>query len=328
MSSSAYYYTTNFKTVHGKLDKLINVPDNNNIMLVEEVFNMSRLIYPGSRKVEGPWLLDKTNLQTFEKMVNAIVTEFCNDSGEEYRAEYTITFSDGKNIVEHSLLNFDNNHDIRNALPCKLLVKIYSGNSSIYCTELTFELNHRMFQSFDYNIRNITKEESKLIIINKIEDWIEENQPSKFMKWWNKYYSIFPFFFFGGFFSILFTYTSRTSASQLYQNSLRPQIQIILEHGVDESNYMNALELLLTKEYSYVPSSFEVTSNNPKIYLLLILICLVISIIGFLCPKANIAIGAGRKKVKFGKSYERFITISIPTLILLPLLEKFISSFF
>ena len=313
--------------IHGKLDKHINVPDNNNILLVEEVFNMSRLIYPGSRKVEGPWLLDKTNLQTFERMVNAIVAEFCNDSEKEYKAEYTITFSDGKSIVEHSLLNFDSNHDIRNALPRKLLVKIYSGNSSIYCSELTFELNHRMSQSFDYNIRNITQKQTKLIIINKIEDWIEENQPSKFLKWWNRYYSIFPFFFIGGFFSILSIFMSRTSASQLYQNSLSPQIQSILEHGVDESNYMNALELLLTKEYSYVPPSFE-TKSNPTIYLLLILIFLIIAIVGFHCPKSNIAIGAGRKKVKFWKSYERFITISIPTLILLPLLENFISSFF
>lgn len=221
--------------IHGKLDKHINVPDNNNILLVEEVFNMSRLIYPGSRKVEGPWLLDKTSLQTFEKMVNAIVAEFCNDSEKEYKAEYTITFSDG--------------------------------------------------------------------------------------------YSIFPFFFIGGFFSILSIFISRTSASQLYQNSLSPQIQSILEHGVDESNYMNALELLLTKECSYIPPSFEAKSN-PTIYLLLILIFLIIAIVGFHCPKSNIAIGAGRKKVKFWKSYERFITISIPTLILLPLLENFISSFF
>lgn len=288
---------------------------------------MSRLIYPGSRKIDGPWLLDKTNLETFEKMVNEIVVEFCNDSKKQYKAEYIITFSDGKSIIEHSLSNFNSNHDIRNALPHILLVKIYSENNSIYCTELTFKLNHRMSQSFDYNIRNTTQEESKLIIINKIEDWIEENQPSKILRWWNKYYNSFPFFSLGGFCLILCIAMSFNSASQLYQNSLTPQIQNILEHGVDENNYMDALELLLTKEYSYVPSSFE-AKNNSTIYILLFFTFLIIAIIGVVCPKSNIAIGAGRGKVKFWKSYIYVITFLIPTLIVVPLLVNFISSFF
>ena len=73
---------------------------------------MSRLIYPGSRKIEGPWLLDKDSLQKFETMINELVSEFCHDSGEEYKPEYTITFSDGKRIIEQSLLNFDINNDI------------------------------------------------------------------------------------------------------------------------------------------------------------------------------------------------------------------------
>ena len=43
-----------------------------------------------------------------------------------------------------------------------------------------------MFQSFDYSIRNTVHEEVKLIITNKIEDWVEENKPKKFLMWWNK----------------------------------------------------------------------------------------------------------------------------------------------
>ena len=67
---------------------------------------------------------------------------------------------------------------------------------------------------------------------------------------------------------------------------------------------MNALELLLAKEYSYVPSSFEAKSN-PTIYLLLFCIFLIIAIVGINCPKSNIAVGAGRKKVKFWKSGQK-----------------------
>lgn len=288
---------------------------------------MSRLIYPGSRKIEGPWLLDKDNLQSFETMINEITSEFSHDSGEEYKSEYTITFSDGKSIIEQSLLAFDINNDIKTALPQKLVVKIYSASHSIYCTELTFDLNNRILQYFDYSIRNTVHEESKLIIINKIEDWIEENKPSKFLTWWNKNYVLLPALCIGVIFITLLVFSSLRSPAQLYQESLTPQIQNILEHGVDESNFTTALELFLIKEYSYVPSSFQ-SKGVPTGYFVVIIVCILIAIIGSQCPKANISIGAGRKKVKFWKAYVKIITVSIPTLILLPLLVNFLSSFF
>lgn len=287
---------------------------------------MSRLIYPGSNKIEGPWLLDKDNLQKFESMINEIVSVFCADSGKKYKAEYILTFSDGRSIIEQSLLNFDINNDIKNALPQRLVVKIYCGNSSIYCTELNFNLNSRMLQAFDYSIRDTVHEESKLIIINKIEDWIVENKPSKILIYWNRVYSFIPYLCVSFITASLVLFAKLTSTTQLYQESLAPQIQGILEHGVDESNFTDALELFLIKEYSYVPSSFQAKSD-PRGYFLIIVVCILITIIGFCCPKANISIGAGRKKVKFWRAYVRVITVSIPTLILIPLLVNFISSF-
>ena len=288
---------------------------------------MSRLIYPGSRKIEGPWLLDKDSLQKFETMINEIVSEFCHDSGEEYKPEYTITFSDGKRIIEQSLLNFDINNDIKTALPQKLIVKIYSKIHDIFCTELTFNLGDRMFQSFDYSIRNTVHEEVKLIITNKIEDWVEENKPKKFLMWWNKNFVFFPVLCVSVILITLLLFSSSSSTSQLYQDSLLPQVQDILEHGIDENNLTTALELLLIKEYSYTPPSFQ-SNADPTIYLLIIIVCILVAIVGACCPKANIAIGAGRKKVQFWKTYIRIMTVSVPTLILLPLLINFISSFF
>lgn len=287
---------------------------------------MSRLIYPGSRKIKGPWLLDKNNLQKFETMIGEVVAELCADSGKEYKPEYTITFSSGKSIVEHSLQDFDIINDIRAELPQELVVKIYYGNISILCTELTFNLNERMLQSFSYNIRDTIHEESKLIIINKIEDWIEENKPSNFLTWWNNNYIYFPLLGIAIICLALLLFTTQNSTSQLYQNSLIPQIEDILEHGIDESNLSTALEFLLIKEFSYVPPSFQ-SKVNPTIYLLVIIVCILIAVVGACPPKANIAIGAGRRKVQFWKNYVKIITISIPTLIILPLLINFISSF-
>lgn len=290
---------------------------------------MSKIAYPGSREIEGPWLLDKESLQKFETMINDIVKVFCDSSGEEYKPEYAIIFVDGKSIVEQSLLDFDINNEIKTSIPQKLVVSIFANRfiGRLHCTELTFKLNQRGFQSFEYNIRGIEDEKSKLMIINRIEEWIEENQPSRFLKIWDKVHVLLPVLCFIAIYIVLYLFAVHNNADNLYQNSLLPQLQSILEHGIDESNFTTALELLLIKEYSYVPSSFE-AKTDPRVVTYPILIFSIIGIAGFCCPKANIAVGAGKKRVKWWKRYEQFITVTIPTVIILPVLVNYISSFF
>jgi len=290
---------------------------------------MSKLAYPGSREIEGPWLLDKESLHKFETMVNDIVKVFCDSSGEEYKTEYTIVFSDRKSIVEQSLRDFDINNEIKNSVPQKLVVSIFTDRftSRLYCTELTFKLNQRSFQSFEYNIRGIEDEKSKLMIINRIEEWVEENQPSRFLKIWNAVHVLLPILCFIAIYIVLYAFSAYNDTDKLYQNSLLPQMQSILEQGIDESNFTTALELLLIKEYSYVPPSFE-AKTDPRVAICPISIFLIIGVVGFCCPKANIAIGAGKKRVKYWKRYERLITVTIPTVIILPVLVNYISSFF
>ena len=288
---------------------------------------MNRFIYPGSRKIEGPWLLDKESLQTFETMVNEITSEFSADTGEEYESQYTIAFTDGKCVEESSLSAFDTDNDIKNLLPQKMIIKIHPKAHCISCTELTFLLNKKLIQSFEYNIRDVHTEEVKLRIINKIEDWIDENRPSKLLAFWSDIYGLFPLLCSLVLGSTLGIFIVNITSSSLYQKTLSSQVQSILENGIDESNYMLALEYLLSKEFSYVPSSFQ-GKLDLTIYIIVMIFSILFSFIGYFCPKANIAIGAGRRKVKFWKTYIKFITISIPTLILLPLFINFISSFF
>lgn len=290
---------------------------------------MSKLAYPGSREIDGPWLLDKESLQKFESLVSDIVKVFCDSSGKAYKPEYTIVFSNRKSIVEQSLRDFDIKNEIKNFVPQKLVVSIFTDGfaSRLYCTELTFKLNRRSSQSFEYNIRGVEDEQLKLVIINKIEEWIEENQPSRFLKTWDAVHMLFPYLCFIAIYIVVCVFLANNDTDKLYQESLLPQLQSVLEQGIDESNFTTALELLLIKEYSYVPASFE-TKIDPRGLICPISIVLIIGVVGFCCPKANIAIGAGKNRVKYWKRYERLITVTIPTMIILPMLINLISSFF
>lgn len=287
---------------------------------------MSKYIYPGSNEVKGPWLLDKDSLQSFEDMINEITGELSTDTEEDYKVRYELSFTDGKSIVDSTLSDIDINNDIKQLCPQILTVKIYSGTYSIYCTELVFDFK-KSFPSFRYDIRDTNSEETKLRITNKIEDWIEDNKPSKFLSIWknlSSYFLCYGLLIIGLFLSI---FSFRNSSLSAYQHSLSTQVEAVLETGINENNYMEALELLLAKEYNYVPSTFH-NEINLFGYIIAIFIIIFICTIGYFSPKPNIALGAGRKKVKFWKSYIKIITVSIPTLILLPLLINFIYSIF
>lgn len=287
---------------------------------------MSKYIYPGSNEVKGPWLLDKDSLQKFEDLINEITGELSTDTEEDYKVRYELSFTDGKSIVDSTIINIDINNDIKQLCPQILSVKIYPGTYSIYCTELVFDFK-KSFPSFRYDIRNTNNEETKLRITNKIEDWIENNKPSKFLSIWDNLSSLFPLFGVLIVLLILLIFSLKNSSLSAYQQSLSKQAETLLETGINENNYIEAVELSLAKEYDYIPSTFH-NEINPLGYIIAIFITIFVCTIGYFSPKSNIAIGAGRNKVKFWKSYVKIITYTIPTLILLPLLVNFITSIF
>ena len=215
-------------------------------------------------------------------MVNEITSEFSADTGEEYESQYTIAFTDGKCVEGSSLSAFDTDNDIKNLLPQKMIIEIHPKAHRIYCTVLTFSLNTKSIQSFEYNIRGTHTEETKLRIINKIEDWVDENRPSKFLVFWSNIYGLFPYLCILLLTCTLSMFAINISSSSLYQHTLSSQAQSILENGIDESNYMLALEYLLSKEFSYVPSSFQ-GKSDPTIYIIVIIFSILFSSYNKIC---------------------------------------------
>jgi len=287
---------------------------------------MGRLIYPGSRQIEGPWLLDRSNLTSLESIVEEIAAEIKASEDVENTTQYIVLFKEGEKIVEDSISAADANINTRNKTPINLTVKILNERGTLPFLELVFYLKTRMLQSFSYDIRYLEDEETKCRIINKLENWIEENEPSRFLKLWNRASCYAPFIGYCALMVLLTLFIVQSDSSSAYQNALQPQIYSILEEGVNENNYKQAIELLLIKEYSYAPALYK--ANIPiSSYLFFILVALVVAAIVY-SPRGSVAIGAGKKMVKFWRRYITAITITIPTLIILPLLINFLGTLF
>ena len=235
---------------------------------------MSQIIYPRMREIGGPWLLDKVQLSQFEVMIADVTSELQKDLGVAFRFQFSVTFSNGKCIVEDSLESIDLNNDIRDMIPTEIEAKIWSEQPSAFSTHFTLCLENRLLQGFRYDIREKASEDIMLKIINIIDNWVSACRPSKFLMLWNKTQLFFAIIGTCAVFALLLL-PMVNFTSEAYKRSLTPQAAKIMEEGVNEQNYMDAIELILAKEYSVTPASFHET-NYPLKYAIPIIICIII----------------------------------------------------
>ena len=286
---------------------------------------MSRIIYPGSYTEEGPWLIDKIKLATFEEMVNRVADEQSIATGKKHLPQHIVTLENGQKIVANSLSELELNNDLKTHYVTKLHTKIDEEHRYIYCTEFTFQLGNRASHSFQYDIRDVGDESVKLRCINLVDEWINENRPPVLLRIWSGVHSAAFFLGVFVFFFMLATVTGDSPRETLYQQELLDRAYDIIEQGVDECNVYLALETLLEKEFSYVPSSFQPEVPSRDFWIQLICVCVVTLLVTF-CPIAHIAVGLGKRKVKFWNRYVQIITYFIPTAVILPLLINIVSS--
>lgn len=286
---------------------------------------MSRIIYPGSYKENGPWIMDKEGLASFENMVNRVADEQSMATKKKYIPQHIVTLENGQKIVANSLSELELSNDLKTHYVTKLHTKIDEENRYIFCTEFTFQLGNRALHSFQYDIRDIGDESVKLRCINIVDEWVNENRPSFLLRLWNSIHS--AVFFLGLFvaFFILATATSDTPHETTCQQELLDSAYEIIEQGVNEENVYLALQILLEKEFSDVSLSIQPKVPTVDFWIGFVCICVVTLVVAF-CPIAHIAIGIGKQKVKFWKGYIKILTYFIPTAIILPLLINFVSS--
>lgn len=298
--------------------------------------------YKGNRTVNGIWLMNEDALNSLEKMawdvfnylseVQAKMKDTISDkSTDKYEYEYLIKytkepkisvyFSDKTKIDGSSFKELFDVLDVRQKVPKEIVI-------SMCCLDINVNLTLSSGDSsnfFRYDVVERSTEpkytESKNIVIGKIENWIDENKPDLLLKVWYSLAQWTPICVLLWLLLIAVSVAVYSTTKNSYFDFYETEIAEIVNTGITDDNRDRVIELILLKQYDYVPEEWmqqnsKVDDRIIYVSLLGILACIFISI----CPKSNFAIGKGKKKVKFWNSYRKIVFVLIPTSFIIPVL--------
>lgn len=299
--------------------------------------------YRGNRTVYGSWLMDEKSLCGLEEVARCIY-EYLNEIQENMLKETTeeskdkhnliylkkssfepqikIVFSDETVLEEGSFKKIFDILEVREKLPQKIIVslKCFGIKVDLTLSSGKFSSNYFKYEVLgDEKIQNY--EDYKNIVIGKLENWIDENKPDLFLKVW---YNVAQW---SGAIALVFLVIMwlvsvvYLDSREHYYDIYNDEIEEIAEIGITDENRDRVIELILIKEYEYIPADW--TPENSKVGDGVLIVCLIgmlFCIFIRICPKANFSIGKGKKRVKFWNQYRKIVYGLIPTLIVIPIL--------
>ena len=297
--------------------------------------------YCGNRTVYGSWLMDENALSGLEKMVKDVYGYLQeiqknlqienNELDNKYR---TYIFRDSEEpiievvsfdrvvVVANTFKELFESLELRGKVPQKVSICLRCLGMRV---ELTLSSGNFSSNFFKYEVignENIANyEKYKNIVIGKIENWIDENKPDLFLViWYNiaKWASVCICIFLSVMFLAVAIYAGN---KEQYYKIYESEIEEILEQGITEENRDRAMELILLKQYEFVPKEWIEENSQKGDNILLAGLCgILLCVFVRICPRANFSIGKGKKRVKFWHCYRKVMFVVLPTVIIIPIL--------
>jgi len=296
-----------------------------------------------SRKEIGSWLMDERALKELEGMLQNIYVylkekqkEIETNNSEEILSSYSwsyllrrekepvikIVFSDESSVRKSSFQEIYELLEIRKKLPRKITISMECIG---ICVDVCLSSGDYNSNYFSYEVNGDEKypnhSEYKNTVIGKIENWIDEFKPNVLSKIW---YVLagwsMAFVILAGIIMWLIIGAYSMSNTKYY-NQFEYEVSNIIEDGITENNRDRAMELILMKQYEYVPK--EWTQQNSTSYSKYLNICLIVMVSCLfikICPKSNFSIGKGKRRVKFWNQYRKILFVAIPTTIIIPVI--------
>ena len=288
---------------------------------------MGKLFIPAEQEIEGPWLLSQMDFENLDKILDTIFRklktavdnemsihpEVYKYNKPELKKNIILTSRNKTKLLDDTLLGILKDQKLNNLQPDELFIvvgKRYSGFA--FLLSITPENNGTL----DYSVECIN-EEIKDEIKYEIDRWIEDLKPNKLSHFWS--YTLPYFLILLGiiWFITLFNFLFYTPNDN-FKNDLRLQADSLLSNGIDINNQNEAVEIILKLQTEYTPKNInDKKTLQPKVLKLLIIsiFCFTVLII---TPKTTIGLGKYKQKLKFYKFWNKFVLISIPSVIILP----------
>lgn len=295
--------------------------------------------YKGNRTVYGIWLMDEKALYGLEGVAqnifsymsdiqNGLLQAVTEDNPEKYhyrhmqeyalKPEITVTFSDGSSMSKETFQEIFDSLDVRQKTPQRVTITMRCLNMKV---ELTLSSGKFSANYFRYEVIGDEFEEYRNVVIGKIENWIDEAKPDLLLwAWYNLAQWAAPAMFLIiaiAWFAVALYSSSKAQYFDIFEN----EIIEIAETGITDENRDRAIELILMKQYEYVPETWmqEKSELGDKVLIACILGLLLCGFVR-ICPKSHFSIGKGKKKVKFWNQYRKVMFVMIPTLIIIPII--------
>lgn len=308
---------------------------------------MSKM-YNGNKKICGIWLMDEKALLSLEEVAQNMYTylydvqenliEKSQGNSEEcnyYESLKNITIYPKINICfakgsDRKVDSFKDIFDLLEYREClvrkieisfrclgtKVLLTLSSGKDASNYFEYEI-IGSETFENYEYH---------KDILIGKIENWIDSHKPGIGLTIWYHLASWAPAFIMLIAAIFLFVSMMDSSAKNQYFKQYESEIAQIVESGINDSNRDRAIQMILQKEYDYVPESWNIERKEMENQILLYCVGAFLFFLFIrIRPKANFAIGKGKRRIKAWNTYKYIIFILIPTSILIPILINRIS---
>lgn len=309
---------------------------------------MGQLIIPNEIKINGPWILEESQLEELDEVLRNI-DEKLNESYEielereiekelpdllkwnekvtreqardvvenrypfKIKEKYAMLLSkDGKRLTDVSLLGLLKDKNIRDFNPYELQVGIKKGPIS-FILEITTRYDGEL------QTRLISEDSVANDINHLLNKWIRKNRPIATIQFWSL---IFPFALFPLFFLLLFSSVFFLKSEKVnYNEELKKEGKALLINGIDDSELNRTLEIILKLETDYTPANYtkEPILNSTIIKIWIYgTICIVLLSIS---PKTTIGVGKKKRSALFYKKWIYIVTIFIPLTIILPIIK-------
>jgi len=310
---------------------------------------MGKLFIPGERSINGPWFIGINELEeldeifefAFEKINNSLNTakeekakidvekgiyksiEIALERQSFLKYEDTkkveLISKNGKRLIDDSLKGILKDPKLLDFKPKELTLEIGNGLQKYFF----LKISRRFDGELSYNVKFFNQDCSEEIIY-KIENWLEKYQPTKVNTFWSQNGSGISFV--GLMISLILSSFILTKELPDYKTLHKNEIAKIIKTGVNKENETKAIELLLKYSTEYRPENIkEVTKINKRVTQFFSL-SIIILFLGIFKPITTIGIGEHKSLMNRYKIYTKFILITLPAVLIVPLIIDWIKS--
>lgn len=297
---------------------------------------MGKLFIPSERKIKGPWLIKRSDLEVLDKVLDSIYDKLNTALDQEIKKDQdkfkyskpdlqktiVLTSKNKTKLYDNSVLGLLKDQKINDLKPKELYIELGKRYSSF---AFLMSISTDYDGTLDYSVECVN-EQIKDEIKYEIDNWLENLTPNKIYQVWSNFlpYLLIPlgFFWIITLLGLLFVTPSDSN-----KNELKDKAKVLIEKGIDKNNEFEAIVILLKLQTKYNPENKDYkTTIRPKVLKVLIIsmFCIIILVI---IPKTTIGIGKHKMRLKFYKFWQRFVIISLPSAIILPNILKIINEY-